>query len=661
MTCYKKIFEPTYIGKLKIKNKTSMAPMGPIGYSDPFGGFNQRLQDYYVERAKYGVGLIITGICSVDLKIEEVDQCVLPCPTTMPFAFIHSTYTMNERIHAYGAKTFLQLTGGFGRSSFPGITKNNIAPTEQGNRFDPSIIHREMTKEEIENMVKQFIKSAVIAKEAGFDGVEIHAVHEGYLLDQFATAFYNKRNDEYGGSLDNRLKIAIDIVKGIKKACGKDYPVSLRYSLKSCMKGLRQGALPGEDYEEVGKDIDEGIEAAKILVNAGYDALNVDAGTYDSWYWNHPPMYFKEGVYTEFGEILKKNVDVPIILAGRMENPELAVKELGKSCDILSYGRQLLSDPEFVEKMRTGRLDEVRPCLGCHDGCLGRAEKGPISCAVNPSCGRENIYGIVPAVVKKRVLVVGGGPAGLEVARVATLAGHSVTLCEKSDKLGGNLIPGGAPDFKHYDYKLIDYYKRQLDLLQIDVRFNTTVTKENIDKFNADVVVLATGSTPRVIDFEGELKPVVAEDVLLKRVECGENVVVVGGGLVGCETALWLAQSGKKVTVLEMMPEILGGHGSMPFMNQSMLKDLLVFNNVDIYTKASIVNTKEGKVEVKQGDNTFEIPTDTLITSVGYISNNKLYQEVMDLNVPVFNIGDSNKVHNIMAAIWDAYEVARNL
>ena len=264
------------------------------------------------------------------------------------------------------------------------------------------------------------------------------------MLDQFAIAIYNHREDEYGGSLENRLRFATDIVKGIKKACGQDFPVSLRFSLKSCMKALRQGGLPGEEYEEAGRDIEEGVAAAKILVAAGYDALNVDAGTYDSWYWNHPPMYFEEeGMYRPFGEILKKEVNVPIILASRMENPDIAVEALGKSCDIVEYGRQLLADPDYPEKLRMDRLKEVRPCLGCHEGCLGRISKGPISCAVNPACGRESIYGITPAMKKKQVLIIGGGVAGCESARDCCFRGHKVTLVEKVNRLGGNLIPGG--------------------------------------------------------------------------------------------------------------------------------------------------------------------------------------------------------------------------
>ncbi|MCC2865559.1 FAD-dependent oxidoreductase [Anaerovorax odorimutans] len=661
MTQYKELFEPAQIGTCAIKNKTSMAPMGPVGYADAFGAFDQRLQDYYVERARHGIGLIITGICSVDIGIEGMPLSGIPCPTVEPIKFIHNAYQMNERIHAYGAKVFLQLTGGLGRSALPGFTSKQIAPSQQGNRFDPSITHREMTKEEIMNLIQKFVASAVIAKRSGFDGVEVHAVHEGYLLDQFAIELYNKRADEFGGSLENRLRISTMIVQGIKKACGQDFPVSLRYSLKSCMKDLRQGGLPGEEYEEAGKDIEEGIEAAKILVAAGYDALNVDAGTYDSWYWNHPPMYFEDGCYREFGEILKKAVDVPIILAGKMENPQMAVEALGKSCDIVSYGRQLLCDAEYVEKLRTGRLDEVRPCLGCHEGCLGRIGHGPVSCAVNPACGRETIYGIIPAAVKKKILIIGGGIAGLEVAKTATESGHNVTLCEKSDQLGGNLIAGGVPHFKHNDHKLIQYYQRQMELLCVDVRTNTNVTREDIASYQPDIIIVATGSKARKIKLPGVDRAVTAEEVLLNPDLAKDQVVVVGGGLVGCETALWLAQQGKEVNVVEMLPEIIGGPGTIPHMNDFMLRDLLNFHKVGIHTSAQFVEARDHAVVVKKDDERLELPAETIVLSVGYESENQLYEAIKDLEIPVYNIGDSQKVHNIMYAIWDAYELARNL
>lgn len=659
---YKKLFEPTNIGKLKLKNRMSMAPMGPVGYADPLGALNQRIQDYYVERAKGGIGLIITGICSVDTNIEGLPSPGLPCPTTNPLAFIHNATQMNERVHAYGTKIIIQLTGGLGRSALPGFTTKNIAPSQQENRFDPRVIHREMTEEEIQTLIQKFVAAAVVSKKSGFDGVEIHAVHEGYLLDQFAISFFNKRKDQYGGSLENRLRIPISIVKGIKQACGEDFPVSLRYSLKSMMKGLRQGALPGEEFTEVGRDIEEGIAAAKILAEAGYDALNVDAGTYDSWYWNHPPMYFEyEGMYREFGEILKKEVDVPIILAGRMEDPEIAVDSIGKSCDIVSYGRQLLSDPDYPEKLRSGRLDEVRPCLGCHEGCLGRIGSGPVSCAVNPACGREAIYGLTPALKKKKILVIGGGVAGMETARVAATRGHEVVLVEKTAQLGGNLIPGGVPSFKRYDRRLVEWYERQLELLGVKVLMETTITKDNVAQYEADEIVVATGSKPIVLQGSEFASVVTADDVLMGRKPVGDQVVIIGGGLVGCETGLWLAQQGKKVTVVEMLPEILGGPHGMPFMNYQMLTELLQYHHVDIHTGTKVKEVRANEAVLVKGEEVFTLQADTVIGAVGYKENSGLYEELQDLATPVHNIGDSNKVHNIMYAIWDAYELSRNL
>ncbi|MDD4047508.1 MAG: 2-enoate reductase, partial [Clostridia bacterium] len=347
---YQKLFEPLTVGKLTIKNRFAMAPLGMVAMADPCGGFTENAQEYYVERAKGGTGLITTGITNVNYN--ELEPLALPCASHNPLMFRKSTLPMNERIHAYDAKIFLQLTGGLGRVALKGLMKNAIAPSPQENIWDPSIQHREMTIEEIKELIASFINCAVIAKESKFDGVEIHAVHEGYLLDQFAIALFNKRTDEYGGDLRARLKIATDIVKGIKEACGQDFPVSLRYSIKSFIKAIRQGALPGEDFVEQGKDVAEGIEAAKILVEAGYDMLNIDAGTYDSWYWNHPPMYFKKGMYREFGKMLKENVNVPIIIAGRMDNPDMACEALGTSCDMVACGRPVLADPYLPEKIK---------------------------------------------------------------------------------------------------------------------------------------------------------------------------------------------------------------------------------------------------------------------------------------------------------------------
>ncbi|MFT9078683.1 FAD-dependent oxidoreductase [Ethanoligenens sp.] len=657
---YAKLFEPMTVGKLTLKNRLAMAPLGMVAMSDPCGGFTENAQEYYVERAKGGTGLIITGVTCVNYN--EMEALSLPCAGHNPLMFAKSTAPMCERIHSYDARIFLQLTGGFGRVVIPHLMKNAYAPSEQENRWDPSIKHRAMTVEEIKELIASFVKCAVVAKHSKFDGVEIHAVHEGYLLDQFAISLYNKRTDEYGGDLRGRLKVATDVVKGIKAACGEDFPVSLRYSLKSFVKAIRRGALPGESFEEKGKDIEEGLEAAKILEEAGYDMLNVDAGTYDSWYWNHPPMYFKKGMYREFGKLVKENVKIPVILAGRMDDPEMALEALGVSCDIVAYGRPLLADPYLPEKIQTGKLEDIRPCISCQQGCLARLASGlPLSCAVNPACGREKAFAITPALEKKNVLVVGGGLAGMEAARVCAMRGHQVTLLEKNDQLGGNILPGCVPDFKADDRALIDWYAVQLGRLPVAVRLGSTADQETIERSNADVVIFATGSSPVRLDFGGKNHVCTADDLLLGKEKAGSDVVVIGGGLVGCETALWLRQQGKNVAVVEAMPEICGGGEDMCFANFDMLRDLLVFNNIPVYrnSKAKVVN--DASVTVETPDGVKDLKADTVMVAVGYRANTALFDSLRSCGKVVYNVGDSRHVRNIMSAIWDANQVAREL
>jgi len=657
---YSKLFEPTNIGTVKLKNRISMAPMGLVGFSDYMGGFTENAQNYYIERAKGGVGLIITGICCVDYN--EIVDFGLPCPGYNPIAFAMTTTPMIEKIHAYDAKIFIQLTGGLGRSAVPGLVKQFIAPSENENRFDPDVGHRALEKAEIEALIQSFVKSAAAAKRAGFDGVEIHAVHEGYLLDQFAIPLFNRRTDEYGGDLKGRLKIATDIVKGIKNVCGNDFPVSMRYSVKSFMKGLRQGILPGETATEVGKDYDEGIKVAKLLVQAGYDSLNVDVGTYDSWYWNHPPMYFEDGMYREFGRMVKQAVDVPVILAGRLDDPDVAIDALNGCCDIVSYGRPLLADPYLLEKILTDQLEDIRPCLSCHDGCMGRIASGlALSCAVNPACGRELVYGVQTAEHKETILIIGGGPAGMEAARVSALRGHKVMLVEKDAALGGNLKVGSVPDFKKNDARLVKWYVRQLEKLGVDVRTGQTADKDFLHDQEADRILIATGATPVMLSLGSENKICAAEDILSGKVAAGQNIVVIGGGLVGCETALWLAKQGLKVTVVEIQEDILGGTHGMPLMNSSMLRELLIFNNVDIYTGVNVDKITKDTVEMTTAGKKLSVRADTVVVSVGYQTNATLYKEISQLGIPVYNIGDSREVKNVMHAIWNAYEVARSI
>ncbi|WP_050606900.1 FAD-dependent oxidoreductase [Clostridium niameyense] len=663
---YSNLFEPINIGNVQIKNRFAMAPMGPSGLCCEDGTFNEKGIEYYVERAKGGTGLIITGVTYVENDIEKCVMPSMPCPTLNPTNFIRTSKVLTERVHAYNAKIFLQLSAGFGRVSIPGVVTNSkpVAPSPIPHKWIPSITCRELTVDEIKTYVKKFGESAAIAKEAGFDGIEVHAVHEGYLLDQFTMTLFNKRTDEYGGNLENRLRFPIEILNEIKETCGKDFPVSLRYSVKSYIKGLNDGALPGEDFKEQGRDLEEGLKVAKILEEAGYDAFNSDAGTYDSWYWNHPPMYFEKAPYLMLNEKLKKILNVPVITAGRMDNPTLASDAIyHNKTDMIALGRPLLADPYIPLKIKEEKLKKIRPCLSCQDGCMGRLQLGgAISCAVNPSTGREKDFQLEPAKHIKNVLIIGGGIAGCEAARVASIRGHKVSLYEKNNKLGGNIIPGSVPDFKEDDRNLIKWYENELKENHVKINFNTTVTKDLVNKLNPDVIIIATGSIPKMLDLKGNKDKVyTAQDILLKNKESGDSVVIVGGGLVGCETALWLVKQGKKVTIVEYLNDLLASGPSICHANSQMLKDLLKFYKVDIKTNSTISNIDNNKVIINQKGNEFTVNADSVILAVGYSPEKTLYNDLKFNNKEIYLLGDAREVKNIMSAIWDAFEVARNI
>ncbi len=661
---YEKLYTPVMIGKCRIKNRFAMAPMGPLGLADAEGGFNQRGIDYYTERAKGGTGLIITGVTFVDNEIEEHGMPNCPCPTHNPVQFVRTGREMTERIHAYGAKVFLQMSGGFGRVTIPTNLGEfpPVAPSPIPHRWLDKTC-RELTKDEIHKIVEQFGKGAFNAKRAGFDGVQIHAVHEGYLIDQFAISLFNHRTDEYGGSLENRLRFAREIVQEIKRTCGEDFPVTLRYSPKSFIKDFREGALPGEEFVEKGRDIEEGIEAAKLLVEYGYDALDTDVGSYDSWWWSHPPMYQKKGLYRPFAELMKKTVDVPVICAGRMDDPDMALEALENGeTDMISLGRPLLADPDYVNKLRSGRVSEIRPCISCHEGCMGRIQEySMLNCAVNPQACRERANALNPVMIPKKVMIIGGGVAGCEAARVLALRGHMPVLYEKGSRLGGNLLPGGAPDFKEDDIALADWFTTMLEKLRVPVYLNTEVSADDIRESGADAVILATGSVPKVFSLGEDEHVYTAAQVLMNEKDAGDTTVVIGGGLVGCETALWLAQQGKNVKIVEALDSILAVNGPLCHANSEMLERLIPFNGIEVITsaKASGYDGKVLTVSTAEGEQKLEC--DSVILSVGYSENNSLYHE-LEFDIPeLYVLGDAKKVSNIMYGIWDAFEVANHI
>ena len=658
------LFSPISIGKVSIKNRFAMAPMGPLGLGDAQGGFNQRGIDYYTARARGGTGLIITGVTFVDNTIEEHGMPNCPNSTYNPVQFVRTAREMTERVHAYNARIFLQMSGGFGRVTIPTNLGEfpPVAPSPIQHRLLDKTC-RALTVDEIHELVRDFGEGAYNAKRAGFDGVQIHAVHEGYLIDQFAISLFNQRTDEYGGSLENRLRFAREIVEEIKRRCGQDFPVMLRYSPKSFIKALREGALPGEEFEEKGRDLPEGVEAAKLLVSYGYDALDVDVGSYDAWWWSHPPMYQKKGLYMPYAKLVKENVDVPVLCAGRMDDPDMAEGAVNDGvCDIISLGRPLLADPDYVNKLRRGERKCIRPCISCQEGCMGRIQEySMVNCAVNPQAARERVTAYNPVLKAKRVLVIGGGVAGCEAARVLAERGHKPEIMERSGHLGGNLLAAGAPPFKEDDIALVHWYENEMQRLNVPVHFNTAVDPDSALYEEYDAVIVATGATPKKFPL-GENAPIyTATDALLGKTPIGERVTVVGGGLVGCETALWLAQEGKCVTIVEALDRLMAVNKPLCHANSEMLERLLPFHGVETLVSSSVQKYEGGKIFVKTPQGERQLDCDTVILSVGFREDRGVFDAWETSAREIYLLGDAKKVANIMYAVWDAFEVANHI
>jgi 2-enoate reductase len=664
---YPKLFEPIKIGNVELPNRIAMAAMGTGRLMTDQGGFTPEAIEYYVDRARGGTGLIITQLFKVENEIDKFRTGYPSCIAANPHHFMSTASLMTERVHHYNSKVFIQLSAGFGRVANPrGLASQPVAPSPIPNVRDPSIICRELRIDEVETIIKAFGRAAELAAMAGFDGIEIHAVHEGYLLDQFTIAMYNQRTDKYGGDLRGRLTFPIEVLQTIKNQVGKNFPVVLRFSIKSYVKGWNQGGLPGEDFKEMGRDTPEGLEAAKILEQAGYDAFDSDSGSYDSWYWAHPPLYQEHGLYLPLTEKLKKEVHVPVLVSGRMEIPDLAEKALRENkTDIVTLGRGLLAEPHWPQKVREGKIQNIRPCLACHDGCFLRMESAmPISCAVNPTCGRETTMAIIPARKARKVMVVGGGVGGMEAARAASLRGHSVTIYEKAPQMGGHLVAASVPSFKHDEKRLLEWYLNELSQLGVEMKTGTEVTLQFVEKKSPDEIIVATGSTPIIPNIPGVEKPKVASavEILLRQKKPGNSVVVVGGGLVGCETALWLAQLGKTVTIIEMLDGLMTGGMPVHPANKSMLIELLKYNKVTTILDQPVLEiVDEGVATINRNSEKSVVAADTVVIAVGLKSDQELYHAIYGVAPNVHLIGDAQKARKIMNAIWDGFEVGRSL
>lgn len=656
------LFKSINLGGVEIKYRIAMAPMGIGVLTNIDGSLGPRAIDYYIERIRGGVGLIITTLYKTENEIDPLQRGfpVVTYTALGPFA------ELAEAAHAFGTKIFVQLTAGFGRAAHPRILRNKpVSASAIANYWDPTITCRELTTEEVENLIKAFGPAAEILAESGIDGIELHG-HEGYLFDQFTTALWNHRTDKYGGDLAGRLTFPIEVLREIKRKVGQDFPVQYRFGLKHYIKGSHDGALPGEEYVEAGRNVQEGLQMAKMLEEAGFDALHVDAGCYDSWYWAHPPGYQKHGCMIDMATEVKKAVKVPVVAVGKLEIPELAGKVIAEGkADFVAIGRGFLSEPFWVKKIAEGRQKHIRPCIGCHLGCIGRLMQGkPLSCAVNPAAGRERAYALKPTNNLKNVMVIGGGVAGMEAGRVAALRGHNVVIYEKSDKLGGHITEASIMPFKADELKLLNWYKTELEGLKVKIHLKAEITPGFVNEKNPDAVIVATGSKPILLNVPGANKQIVitACDLLAGKRQAGENAVIIGGGQVGCEIALWLVQQGQKVTILEKFNDLLIAGPPIPWMNRKMLLDLLKFHKINVMTNVSLFEViDEGVVVINKYFYRDTLPADTVIVAVGLEPEQEVYRLLKGHFDNLYLIGDARKAWNIMNAIWEAYEVAREI
>ena len=682
---YEALFTPWKVGNVEIKNRIVLCPMGGtslFGWFELTGcKFDKEAANFFLERAKNNVGLIIPGIAPLR------DTFWGKWLWQNPKMFEELKVFMDE-IHATGAKLFIQLTAGMGRSwaitdLVAPIHKNKIlrtlakpiidtshelaSPSPLPSRWDPEITTPEMTVEQIHEIIEAFAKTAKLCKDAGVDGVEVHAVHEGYLLDQFTMEWTNHRTDEYGGSFENRYRFPVEVVQAIKAACGNDFPVSLRYSVESKVKDFREGALPGEAYVEKGRNMAESEKAAKYLQDAGYDMLNADNGTYDSWYWSHPPMYMPQNCNLEDVAHIKKFVDIPVVCAGRME-PDVGAEAVAEGrIDGVGIARQFLTDPEWITKLIEDRLEDIKPCICCHSGCFnfcsykGHANAqdlkdtmGLARCALNPTTMQSKKYKLKPARRSKKIVVIGGGIGGMESALVLAKRGHKVTLYEKGEELGGVFIAAAAPSFKEKDRDLITWYKREIAKYPIDVKLNAEV--KNIADIDADEVIVATGSKANRIPVPGIDNGIQAVDFLLGKKKVGDDVVIIGGGLTGCEIAYELYLQGKNPTIVEMKDDLIAVTG-VALANSSYLRDFFKTNKVPVHLETSLKRVHEDGVTVVDKNGVeFKIKADSVILSTGYKP-----APLAEKDKHVHIVGDACKVGNLRTVIWQAWDVCMKL
>lgn len=644
---YEKLFTPFKIGNMEVKNRIGISPMGT---NSAFVNGRKDAQeiDYFIERAKGGAGIIYMGCQMLNERIAQGSmEGYLDTYTVLP-----SLTSVCDGVHRYGAKIVCQLSPGTGRNAFLDTYGNPpISASALPSVFNPEILCHALTKEEIAEMMEGFKFSAGVAKDAGYDAIEIHA-HAGYLIDQFMSPVWNKRTDEYGGSPENCARFAKDIIEAIKSVVGDSMPVIFRISLDHRFKG--------------GRTMEDSMKLLKVLEAAGVDAFDIDAGCYETLDYIFPPAYLGEACMEYVCEEARKTVNVPLINAGT-HNPDtaLALIESGNA-DFVNMGRALIADPELPKKLLEGRPEDIRPCLRCNEYCIGRIwnRHTKLSCAVNPQAMEEVRFAIQKSENPKNVVVIGGGPGGMEAARVAAIEGHKVTLFEKNSKLGGVMGDICTAQFKQNIKKLTRWYELQLSKLNVDVRLNTEITGDEDILAKCDNIIIGCGAKPLTLPIPGidgsnviTMLDAHRNPELIK----GDNIVVCGGGASGCDGALEMAsEMGKKVTIVEMLPEC---GKDVFFINKITLFNRLAESGVQLMTNTKVVSIDETGLTVEKADKTTEkLEADTIISAFGMKADLTTVNAVKEkYHTKTRVIGDSNRLGKIGEAIRDGFYAATSL
>ena len=632
-----KLFEACKIGQMKLVNRLVMPAMGN-NYGSEDGYVTERLIDYYVKRAKDGPGLIITEMVCTESPLGRRGSHQLRIDDD---SYIAGLSQLTGRIHDCKRKIALQLchAGILAGTRDPGLLPVGASPVDTG-----GLKGRGLTADEIEVVINNFVKAALRGKKANFDGIEVHAAH-GYLLAQFLSSAWNKRQDDFGGSTQNKARMLTEIISRIRTAVGENYPVWCR------MNGREYGI-------EGGLTIDESKEIARMAEKAGCDAIHVSAFGYGAYYgYNRAGMGSPRGNLAELAAEIKKVVNVPVIAVGKI-NFDLGEQLVRESkADFIAIGRGQIADPNMIKKAAEGRTDEIRPCINCNvcvDDLITRDTN--LHCSVNAAVGKEREYEIKPAQKTKRVLVIGGGPGGMEAAITAALRGHAVTIVEKKPQLGGKLILAAAPPYKDEIRPFIDYLIGQTKKSGIEVELGKEANINSVKRLKPDVVILATGATPLVPKIPGidSTKVVFAEDVLTGK-ETGQRVIVIGGGLVGCETGEFLVKQGKAITIVEMLNDIAVGVnisfkiGLINRLTDSGVTMLTGAKCQEINEKFVVITTKEGKEQ--------NIAADSVVLAVGAKADVKLLKSLKGLAPEIHLVGDCIEPRRIIDAISDGHRV----